>query len=434
MDFLDLIIKKRNGERLTPEEIGRVVSDYVDGSIPDYQMSAFLMAAYFKGLDREETAGLTRSMVNSGSRVDLSEVSGFKVDKHSTGGVGDTVSLILAPVVASLGLKIGKLSGRGLGHTGGTIDKLKSIPGFRTNLSRDEFISAVDKVGLAIMGHTQDLVPADRKLYALRDVTGTIESIPFIIGSIMSKKIVCDPDGVVLDVKVGNGAFMKDMERANELAAGCKDIGEKFGLSVSALITDMNQPLANSVGNALEVDEAIEVLKDRARGDLREVSVNLAAELLLGSGEVDSLDRGLEEVQKQIGSGAALVKFRQFVESQGGNPDIIDDPTLLPQAAEKKSVTISEGGYVHKLEAFKIGQAAALLGAGRRTKDEKIDPAVGIRLRRRVGDKVSEGESVAWIHYNRTQNLKEAIGLVKDAFQVEPSLPEVPVLIKNRIR
>ncbi len=434
MDFLDLLLKKRDGGKLTSEEIDWIVRNYVDGEVPDYQMSALLMAIYFNGMDGQETKSLTESMANSGGTLDLSRVTGFKVDKHSTGGVGDSVSLVLSPLVASLGMKIGKLSGRGLGHTGGTIDKLESIPGFQVDLSNEEFVSAVEDKGLAIMEHTLDLVPADQKLYALRDVTGTVESLPLIISSIMSKKIACSPDGVVLDVKVGKGAFMKSMDDATALGRGCREVGELFGLNVTALVTDMNQPLGNSAGNALEVEEAIRVLKGDVESDLAEVSINLAAELYLQSGGIDSLAGAVEEARRRITSGDALEKFSDMVEGQGGDPRIIDDFGFLPGAENERTVYASGSGYVEEVDALKVGRAAGALGAGRKEKGDVIDPGVGVRIEKRVGDEAHEGDPLARIYYNDDADLDRAVTLMEEAYSVADEKPEERELIKRRIR
>ena len=434
MRFLDTILKKRDGGKLEPEEIEELVKNYVSGDIPDYQMSAFLMAVYFNSLDREETAQLTTTMANSGRQLDLSSVEGFKVDKHSSGGVGDSVSLVLVPLVAATGLKIAKLSGRALGHTGGTIDKLESIPGFKVDLTNEEFLSGVRSEGMALMEHTKELVPADQKLYELRDLTGTVESLPLIISSIMSKKIACGPDGVVLDIKTGNGAFIKDLDRAEELARGCVDIGREVRLNVSALITDMNQPLGRAVGNSLEVRQAIKVLKNESTGDLREVTVNLVAELLLQSGGVNSINHAIELAEDKLSSGEALEKFKRLVENQGGNPEVAENPSLLPSSENKVEVKIDERGYVSDLDALKIGRAANILGAGREKKGDEIDHAVGIQVERKIGEELPGSGTVATIHYNDDSNLEEAKGLVREAFSVSSSQPSQPELIKKRLR
>ncbi len=434
MEFLETILKKRDGEALTREEITNSVEDYVAGNIPDYQMSAFLMAVYFNSLNREETAYLTESMAESGDQLDLSHVEGFKVDKHSSGGVGDSVSLILVPLVRAVGLKIGKLSGRGLGHTGGTIDKLESIPGFNVDLTTEEFLAGVERKGMAIIEHTANLVPADRKLYKLRDVTGTVKSLPLIISSIMSKKIACGPDGVVLDIKTGSGAIVDDFRGAEELAGGCVDIGREVGLNVSALITDMDQPLGSAVGNALEVKEAIQVLRGDKSGDLREVTVALVAELLLQSPKAETLKEARKIAERQLDSGEALLKFEELIENQGGNSDAIRDIDLLPASDNKAPVELEEKGFVGKLDARKIGRAANLLGAGRSEKEDEIDPAVGIQLERRVGDEVCEGDRVALIHYNNRRNLERTLAMVQEAYEIRETPPAETQLVKERVR
>ena len=434
MEFLEVIRKKRDGGKLSREEIEFLVERYVDGDIPDYQMSAFLMAVYFNSLDTEETAHLTESMAESGDQLDLSRIEGFKVDKHSSGGVGDSVSLVLVPLVGAAGLKMGKLSGRGLGHTGGTIDKLESIPGFRVSLTEEEFLKRIERTGIAIMEHTSDLVPADQKLYELRDVTATVKSLPLIISSIMSKKIACGPDGVVLDVKTGSGAIVDSYQEAEDLASGCVGLGKEVGLNVSALITDMNQPLGSSVGNALEVREAIRVLKGEKRGDLREVTVNLTAELLLQSPRADTIEEGLEIAEAKLDSGAALEKFESLIESQDGDPRVASNPDLLPESEERLEVPAPDSGYVSELNALKIGKGANLLGAGRSEKGQKIDPAVGIILNKKLGEAVEENEPLAWLHYNDSEHLEEVQRMVHGAFMVSDGAVEKPALIKERLR
>lgn len=434
MEFLESVLKKRDGEKLTRQEIESMVDRYVAGEIPDYQMAAFLMAVYFNSLDREETAALTESMANSGDRLDLSRIDGFKVDKHSSGGVGDSISLVLVPLVGAVGLKMGKLSGRGLGHTGGTIDKLESIPGFQVSLTQDEFLEKIRNIGVAIMEHTSDLVPADQKLYELRDVTGTVKSLPLIISSIMSKKIACGPDGVVLDIKTGSGAIVDDYEEAEELAEGCVGIGKEVGLDVSALITDMSQPLGRSVGNALEVKEAIKVLGGEKSGDLREVTVNLTAELLLQSPGVDSIEQGLDIAEKHLDSGKAMDKFEELVESQGGNPKVIEDPDLLPGCENEYEIPAFADGYVSELDALKIGKGANLLGAGRSEKGEKIDPGVGVVLEKKIGDGVKSGEPLARLYYNDDENLDRVKKMVEDAFSISDTPTKKPSLIRKRLR
>ena len=434
MEFLEIIRKKRDGGKLSREEIEFLVERYVEEDIPDYQMSAFLMAVYFNSLDTEETAHLTESMAESGDQLDLSRIEGFKVDKHSSGGVGDSVSLVLVPLVGAVGLKMGKLSGRGLGHTGGTIDKLESIPGFRVSLSETEFLENVERTGIAIMEHTSDLVPADQKLYELRDVTATVKSLPLIISSIMSKKIACGPDGVVLDVKTGSGAIVDSYEEAEDLASGCVGLGKEVGLNVSALITDMNQPLGSSVGNALEVREAIQVLRGEKSGDLREVTVNLTAELLLQSPKAGTLEEGLEIAEEKLNSGEALEKFESLIESQEGDPRVASNPDLLPESEARLEIRAPDSGYVSELNALEIGKGANLLGAGRSEKGQEVDPAVGIVLNKKLGDEVEENEPLAWIHYNNQENLEEVQRMVQGAFTVSDSSVEKPELIKKKLR
>ncbi|MCF7875451.1 thymidine phosphorylase [Candidatus Bipolaricaulota bacterium] len=434
MQFLDIILKKRNGENLSKEEIDFLVGEYVAGKIPDYQMSAFLMAVYFNSLNRKETAYLTESMANSGDKLDLTQINGFKVDKHSSGGVGDSVSLILVPLVRSVGLKIGKLSGRGLGHTGGTIDKLESIPGFNVDLTTDEFLDSIDRIGMAIMEHTSNLVPADQKLYELRDVTGTVKSLPLIISSIMSKKIACGPDGIVLDIKTGSGAIVDEFKEAEELAGGCVDIGREVGLKVSALITDMNQPLGRAVGNALEIKEAIKVLKGEKAGDLKEVTVALVAELLLQSRKAETLKGAREIVESKLTSGEALSKFEQLVENQGGNPEVANNTDILPGSDQKARIKTDQQGFVGELDALKIGRAANLLGAGRSEKGQKIDPGVGIQLERKVGEEVTEEDPLAVIHYNDEKHLNRVKQMVGEAYNMRETPPPEVQLIKERVR
>lgn len=408
MHFLDLILKKRNAQRLSKDEISYFISNYVQGSIPDYQVSALLMAIWFSKMDEKETAELTFAMRDSGETIDLSEIKGIVVDKHSTGGVADTTTLIMAPVVAACGLKVAKMSGRGLGHTGGTLDKLESIPGFTTNIEMKRFREIVDNCGMSIIGQTRELVPADKMLYALRDVTGTIDNISLIAASIMSKKLASGCDTIVLDVKTGNGAFMTDREDADQLAAAMVKIGKKADKQIIALITDMNQPLGNAVGNALEVKEAIEILRGGHDGDLKDVSLGLAAQLLVASGlAVNEVSAGAM-VTKALESGKALNQFAGMIEAQGGDPRVCGDTSLLPEAGQLLSITASGEGYIEEIATAEIGTAALLLGAGRARKSDTIDPGVGIWMKKRRGDYVREGEEVAVFHVNDTRNLAQA--------------------------
>jgi len=433
MKTVDLIRKKRDGEKLSHEEIQFLIDGCVGGEIPDYQVSALLMAVYFKGMDDEETAILTDVMAHSGTMLDLSKMSGFPVDKHSTGGVGDTTSLVLIPLLASAGLTVAKLSGRSLGHTGGTIDKLESIPGFRTDLSREEFLDLVERTGLALADHTADMVPADQLLYELRDVTSTVDSLPLIVSSIMSKKIAGGARGIVIDVKTGSGAFLKKLEDSRHLAQALVAIGVHLGRKISALITDMSQPLGRMVGNALEVREAIATLKGNGPKDLEDLCCALGAELVLFSGEISDHSQAVEHLCKLLHDGSALKKFVQMVKNQGGNPDVVDDLNLLPTASQQVEVQAPRSGVVTKLDALSIGRTANLLGAGRFTKDDVIDPAVGIEVVRKVGEPVSKGEPLAILHVNNETNLEQAKQMVVQAYTISDKAVNTPQLIVERV-
>ena len=433
MKTVDLIRKKRDGEKLSREEIQFLIDGYVGGEIPDYQVSALLMAVYFKGMDDEETAILTDVMANSGTMLDLSKMKGFPVDKHSTGGVGDTTSLVLIPLLAAAGLTVAKLSGRSLGHTGGTIDKLESIPGFRTDLSREEFLSLVERTGLALADHTEDMVPADRLLYELRDVTSTVDSLPLIVSSIMSKKIAGGARGIVIDVKTGSGAFLKKLEDSRHLAQALVAIGVHLGRKISALITDMSQPLGYMVGNALEVREAIDTLQGHGPQDLEDLCCALGAELVLFSGELSNHSEATEHLRKLLHDGSALEKFVQMVKNQGGNPAVVDDLNLLPTASKQIEVPAPQTGIVANLDALSIGRAANLLGAGRFTKDDVIDPAVGIEVVRKVGEHVNKGEPLAILHVNSEANLEQAKQMVVQAYTIADDEVNAPKLIVERV-
>ena len=434
MKTVDLIRKKRDGEKLSREEIQFLIDGYVGGEIPDYQVSALLMAVYFKGMDDEETAILTDVMANSGTMLDLSKMKGFPVDKHSTGGVGDTTSLVLIPLLAAAGLTVAKLSGRSLGHTGGTIDKLESIPGFRTDLSREEFLSLVERTGLALADHTEDMVPADRLLYELRDVTSTVDSLPLIVSSIMSKKIAGGARGIVIDVKTGSGAFLKKLEDSRHLAQALVAIGVHLGRKISALITDMSQPLGHMVGNALEVREAIDTLQGRGPRDLEDLCCALGAELVLFSGgQISDHSQAVEHLRKLLHDGSALEKFVQMVKNQGGNPDVVDDLNLLPTASKQIEVPAPQSGIVTNLDALSIGRAANLLGAGRFTKDDVIDPAVGIEVVRKVGEHVNNGEPLALLHVNSEANLEQAKSMVAQAYTISDKEVATSKLIVERV-
>lgn len=403
MRTVDLIAKKRDGGVLSQEEIGFLIRGYTDGTIPDYQMSALAMAIYFRGMTPQERADLTMAMVESGDKIDLSGVSGVKVDKHSTGGVGDTTTLVLAPLVASVGVPVAKMSGRGLGHTGGTVDKLESVPGFHVEISNEQFLNLVNSNGLAVIGQSGDLTPADKKLYALRDVTATVESIPLIASSIMSKKIAAGADAIVLDVKTGDGAFMKKMEDTRELAGAMVDIGNRVGRKTIAVISDMSQPLGYAIGNALEVKEAIDTLNGAGPKDLYELSLTLGSHMVVLAGKAGDVAEARRLLEESIASGRALASFKTFLSAQGGDASVVDHPERLPAAAYRIDVPARSDGYISGMAAERIGTAAMMLGAGRATKESAIDLAVGIVLHKKVGDRVVKGEPLATVHANREQ-------------------------------
>lgn len=433
MNTVELIRKKRDGGTFTRQELEYLIDGAVTGSIPDYQITALLMAIYFQGMDDGETADLTEVMAHSGAMIDLSDMPGYPVDKHSTGGVGDTTSLVLIPLLAAAGLTVAKLSGRSLGHTGGTIDKLESIPGFRTDLAREEFLSLVRRSGLALADHTADMVPADRILYELRDVTATVESLPLIVSSIMSKKIAGGAKGIVLDVKTGSGAFLPEIEDSRRLAQSLVVIGARLGRRISALITDMSQPLGHMVGNALEVREAIDTLKGRGPRDLEDLCCALGAELVVFSGQEEDRGKAKEHLRGLLHDGSALAKFRTLLENQGGDTRVIDDLDLLPQAENKVEVKAARDGTIGELDALSIGKAASLLGAGRFTKDDVIDPAVGIEIVRKVGDAVTVGDVVAILHVNDKANLAQAQEMVSNACRITDGPVTPPPLIYEQI-
>lgn len=401
MRMVDIIEKKRDGQELTTAEINFFIEGYTKGEIPDYQASALAMAIYFQDMNDRERADLTRAMVESGDTIDLSAIDGVKVDKHSTGGVGDTTTLVLAPLVASLGVPVAKMSGRGLGHTGGTIDKLESIAGFHVELTREQFIDLVNRDKVAVIGQSGNLTPADKKLYALRDVTGTVNSIPLIASSIMSKKIAAGADAIVLDVKTGDGAFMKTQEDAEKLAHAMVRIGNHVGRKTIAIISDMSQPLGFAIGNALEVKEAIETLQGKGPKDLTELVLTLGSQMVILAGKVKTSEEAKEMLLDAIHSGKALAKFKEFLANQGGDASIVDDLTKLPQAKYKIELPAKQSGYISRMVADEIGVASMILGAGRATKEDVIDLAVGLVLHKKVGDKVEEGESILTIYSNR---------------------------------
>ncbi|PLS09912.1 pyrimidine-nucleoside phosphorylase [Bacillus halotolerans] len=431
MRMVDIIIKKQNGKELTTEEIQFFVNGYTDGSIPDYQASALAMAIFFQDMSDRERADLTMAMVNSGETIDLSAIEGIKVDKHSTGGVGDTTTLVLAPLVAALDVPVAKMSGRGLGHTGGTIDKLEAIDGFHVELSKEEFIKLVNRDKVAVIGQSGNLTPADKKLYALRDVTGTVNSIPLIASSIMSKKIAAGADAIVLDVKTGAGAFMKTEEDAAELAKAMVRIGNKVGRQTMAVISDMSQPLGFAIGNALEVKEAIDTLKGEGPEDLHELVLTLGSQMVVLAKKAGTLDEARAKLEKVMKNGKALEKFKDFLKNQGGDSSIVDDPSKLPQAAYHIDVPAKEAGVVSEIVADEIGVAAMLLGAGRATKEDEIDLAVGIMLRKKVGDKVEKGEPLVTLYANR-ENVDEVIAKVYDNIRIAAEA-KAPKLIHTLI-
>lgn len=431
MRMYDIIQKKKKGNALTGDEIRFMTEGYVKGEIPDYQMSALLMAVCFQGMTKEETLALTLAMRDSGEVLDLSEIQGIKVDKHSTGGVGDKTSLVLAPMTAALGIPVAKMSGRGLGHTGGTIDKLECFPGFSTALTREQFCRNVNRMNMAIMGQTADLAPADKKLYALRDVTATVDQLSLIAASIMSKKLAAGADAVVLDVKTGNGAFMKEEKDAFALAEEMVEIGKSAGKKMSAVITDMDQPLGNAVGNSLEVKEAILALNGLGPKDLMEVVYALGAEMVLAAGKADTKE-GAEELLKQtIQKKTALDKLAEFVEAQGGERRYVYHPELLPAAGIQMQVINTETGYVGGIQAEEIGLASLILGGGRVTKDSPIDLSVGILLHKKRGQAVQPGEALATVYANDMEKAKEAYGKIVRACSILPEAPEELPMIKG---
>lgn len=418
MRSVDLIVKKRDKQKLSFEEIEFLIMGYVKEEIPDYQVSSFLMASFLNGLDDEETYNLTKIMRDSGDKIDLSPIHKTTLDKHSTGGVGDKTSLIIGPILACFDIAIPKMSGRGLGHTGGTIDKLESIPGFKVELTREEFIDQVNKIGLALIAQTGNITPADKKLYALRDVTGTVNSIPLIVGSIMSKKLAAGADNIVLDVKCGTGAFMKDLEDAEKLAKGMVKIGKDFNKNIIALITNMNQPLGYAVGNALEVIEVIETLKGKGPQDLLELSLAIVSQALIITNKALSIEEANKITLEKINNGEALKKLGEMIEAQGGNREVINDYKIFNIPKSKIEITSEEEGYVENLEVEKIGYASMLLGAGRAKKEDIIDPTVGIKFYLDIGSQVKKGDLIAEIFYNDTKNLDETIKTLKESIKL----------------
>jgi len=432
MRMFDIIEKKRDGKELTKEEIEFFVYGLSKDEIPDYQTSALLMAIYFQGMTRDERVDLTKAMVESGEQIDLSKIEGIKVDKHSTGGVGDSVTIILAPLVASLGVPVAKMSGRGLGHTGGTLDKLEAIPNFNIEIPNDEFIDLVNKNKVAVIGQSANLTPADQKLYSLRDVTATINSLPLMAGSIMSKKIAAGADAIVLDVKTGSGAFMKELQDSKDLAQAMVEIGNLMGRETIAVISDMSQPLGNAIGNSLEIIEAIETLKGEGPEDLTELTLTIGSLMVYLAKKAPSVEAAREMLEESIENGAALEKLRQLIKSQGGDPSVVDQPEKLPRAKYKIQLPAKEEGYIKSIAANEVGVASLLLGAGRSTKEDEIDLSVGLVLNKKIGDFVEKGESLLTIYSNQENNdsvkekLYESIYLSKERL-------ETPALIYETI-
>jgi len=429
MRTVDLIHRKRDGEELSTEEIAYVVDGYTNGTIPDYQASAFLMAVFFSGMTDREVSALTMRMLQSGETVDLSSIPGIKVDKHSTGGVGDKTSLIAAPLAAAAGVIVPMISGRALGHTGGTLDKLESIPGFRTNLNLDEFRAQLAAHGLAFIGQTPEVAPADGRFYALRDATATVESIPLIASSIMSKKLAVGLDALILDVKVGSGGFMKRQVDARRLAQMMVGIGRRADKHVQALITDMNQPLGYAIGNALEVMEVSQTLQNAGPADLTRLSLELAARMIFLAKLTATLDEARELAQKKLLDGSGYRKLKEVIAAQGGNPQVLDRFELLPNATGAREISSPRAGYISAIDAEYIGQASSMIGAGRDTKEDSIDPAVGVILEVKVGQKVDAGGVLCRLYYTREDNVDEAAQLVEDAFRIASTAPESRELI-----
>ena len=433
MRMYDIIEKKRDGKELTAQELDFFIKGYCDSSIPDYQAAALLMAIFLNRMNEIETANLTQSMAKSGDMVDLSQIDGIKVDKHSTGGVGDKTTLILGPIVAACGVPVAKMSGRGLGHTGGTIDKLESIPGFKTSISKDEFIENVKKIGISISGQTGNLAPADKKMYALRDVTATVNNISLIASSIMSKKIACGADRIVLDVKTGSGAFMKSLEDSIELAKLMVKIGNQIGRRTSAVITDMDIPLGNAIGNSLEVIEAIETLKGNGPPDLTEVSFEIAARMLevAGIGDIEACRR---KVRVAVQNGSALMKLEEMIERQHGNPKVLEDYSIFNKASIEVEFLSPADGFIESIKTDRLGVASMILGAGRETKESTIDFSAGIILNIKTGMKVSKGDVIATLYTNNSQKVENALCELKESIKLSQKPPVIrPLILGNAI-
>lgn len=429
----DIIVKKRDGGQLTKQEIEFFVEGYTKGDIPDYQASALTMAIYFQGMTPEETATLTQAMVDSGETIDLSAINGHKVDKHSTGGVGDKVTFIVGPLVASVGVPVAKMSGRGLGHTGGTLDKLESVKGLEIEMTKEKFIENVNTHKLAVAGQTGNLAPADKKLYALRDVTGTVDSLPLIAGSIMSKKLASGADSIVLDVKTGSGAFMKTLEDSENLAREMVNIGNNLGRNTVAVISDMNQPLGYEVGNANEIREAAEILQGKNVEDLRTLSLEIASHMTVLAEVFESYDEAYKALEANIENGKAFNSLRTLIEAQGGDVSMIDDLDKLPKANHDIEVTADQDGFVSAIDAESIGIAAMYLGAGRATKDDQINHGVGITLNKKIGDPVKAGEALVVLHSD-DEDPTASVDKVKEAYTISENQVEKPTLIHNIIK
>ncbi|MEG2545403.1 MAG: pyrimidine-nucleoside phosphorylase [Niameybacter sp.] len=433
MRIYDIIEKKKLGSMLSHEEIQFVVEGYTNGSLPDYQVSALLMAIYFQGMNDDETAYLTECMARSGQMLDLSAILGIKVDKHSTGGVGDTTTIVLAPLVAAAGVPVAKMSGRGLGHTGGTVDKLESFPGFKVELALDDFIENVNKHGVAVVGQTGNLAPADKKIYALRDVTATVDNVSLIAASIMSKKIAAGSNAIVLDVKCGSGAFMKTLDDAKMLAQTMVRIGKAVGRDTIGIVTDMNQPLGNAIGNSLEVIEAIETLKGQGPEDLTLLTKTFAANMFLLAHRVETLAEGLALADELIASGKAMEKLAEWVASQGGDAQAVKDYSLLPSAPYEMEIVAKESGYVESIETELIGKAALVLGAGRENKESVIDLGVGLIMHKKIGDEVALGDSLATLYYSAASHTDAAMRYIYEAYSFSKDRIEKPQLIYTTI-
>ena len=433
MRMYDIIANKKHGKVLTKEEIEFVVKGYTVGEIPDYQVSALLMAIYFQGMTPEETAMLTMAMAHSGDMIDLSGIEGIKVDKHSTGGVGDKTTIVLAPLVAAAGVKVAKMSGRGLGHTGGTVDKLESFDGFKVEIPEEQFIDNVNTHGIAVVGQSGDLAPADKKLYALRDVTATVDHIALIASSIMSKKIASGAESIVLDVKCGSGAFMKNLDDARALGRAMVDIGKHVGRNTVAVVSDMSQPLGFAVGNALEIIEAIETLKGNGPEDLTALTIALGSRMLVLAKVCDTIEAAEMQIKEMFANGKAVEKLKEWIGLQGGNIAAIDDYSLLPGAAHTRPIYLNEVGYVKAIDAEEVGKSALLLGAGRETKESSIDLGVGLIIHKKIGDKVSKEEPVATIYYNDDRRLEEAVCTLVGAYEVTEEVVPKNTLIYDLI-